>query len=68
MEELKLYRCEFCGTSYKEKKRCIECEKSHKKPVKIIDSRYVAENDNKKGYPVSITVQMEDGNKVIYKR
>lgn len=68
MKEQKLYICEYCNTSYKDKKQCQACEKGHCKPVKIKDCRYISLNNNIKGYPNSIYVEMEDGTTQIYKR
>lgn len=68
MKELKLYQCEICGTQYKEKNECKECEKRHIQPKKITGTRHLSYKKNQKGYPVSITVEMEDGNTVTYKR
>lgn len=68
MKELKLYTCEFCGTNYKEKTICMQCEKTHKKPVKIKSSRYIPDKNNNKGYPISLEIEMEDGKTVTYKR
>ena len=30
MKEKKLYTCEICNTNYADKKKAIECEKTHK--------------------------------------
>lgn len=68
MKELKLYQCEICGTQYKVKNECKECEKRHIKPKKINGTRYLNFKDNNKGYPVSISVEMEDGVTITYKR
>lgn len=51
------YICEVCGTEYKEKVKARECEDRHKQPVKIVSCRYRP-----------ITVRMNDGKDVIYKR
>ncbi len=68
MKELKLYQCEICGTQYKNKAECKECEKRHIKPKGITGTRYLNFKDNKKGYPVLISVEMEDGFTITYKR
>lgn len=68
MKEQKLYVCDFCGTQYKEKKACKECEESHVAPVKIKNCRYIAMKDNHKGYPTQIHVEMADGTVQIYKK
>lgn len=68
MKEIKHYICEICGTEYKEKARCVQCEKSHCKPEAIVKVKYISYDTNRKGYPISITVKMEDGSEQIYKR
>ena len=68
MIEKKMYQCEICGTEYSDKSKCKECEKSHRVPDTIVDARYVAKSFNNKGYPVSVTIRMDDGKDIIYKR
>lgn len=68
MKETKLYTCEFCGTSYKEKSKCQQCEENHSKPVKIVDAAYASFKGDESGYPKRITVEMEDGEEVEYRR
>ena len=68
MKEIKRYVCETCNTEYKEKSACQKCEKTHCKPVEISKAKYIPIANNLKGYPVSITVKMEDGTEQIYKR
>lgn len=63
-----LYVCEVCGTSYNSKIKCEQCEKSHKKPVKIVEANYVSFNNNTKGYPHSIRVEMDDNEVILYRR
>ena len=68
MKEVKHYPCDICGTEYNDKEKCKRCEKSHCTPKEIVKARYTGFCYNAKGYPVSITVKMEDGKEVIYKR
>lgn len=68
MQELKLYRCEFCGTTYKGKENCKQCEKGHKTPVSVKASKYLSIAQNAKGYPEYVDVEMSDGQIVRYKR
>lgn len=68
MKEVKHYICEICGTEYNDEKKCEACESGHCKPVKIMKAKYLSIDNNKKGYPVSIIVKMEDGTEQIYKR
>ena len=67
MKKIDLYVCEICGTQYKEKAKCQECEKTHVRPVQIIDEKYMAKNCNGE-YPIYIMVKMEDGKTITYKR
>lgn len=68
MKKVEYYICETCGTQYKFKADCEKCEKSHCKPKEIVKSRYIKFADNEKGYPIAITLKMEDGKEVTYKR
>lgn len=68
MKEIKLYECSICHTTYRERLKCKDCEKSHRIPVKINNYRHLSLSQNKKGYPESITVEMDNGDKVVYKR
>lgn len=67
MKELKLYTCEFCGTNYSQKRVCEECEKSHLIAKKIKRQRFVSMKNNRKGHPISIDVQFDNGDIVTYK-
>lgn len=68
MKALKLYQCEICGTQYKERLECEKCEKTHIQPKAIVGAKYIRMRDNAKGYPLAITVMMEDGQSLQYKR
>lgn len=68
MKEQKLWVCDFCGTQYKDKSDCVKCEKSHRVPTEIKDTRYIAMKDNLKGYPTQIHVKFDDGTVQVYKR
>lgn len=68
MKELKLFVCEICGTQYNEKKKCQECETSHKKPKNIVHARYVPYRNNKSGYPNKIEVEFSYGEVLSYCR
>ena len=67
MKKIELYVCDVCGTQYKEKIKCQDCEKSHVRPLQISGLKYMPKECNG-GYPVHITVKMEDGKIVTYKR
>ena len=64
MKEVKLFQCELCGVSYKDKQKCEQCEKSHVKPVKIVGRKF----NNRPGYPSQVFVLMENGVSLTYKR
>ena len=68
MKERVLYTCEFCRTDYANKADAMRCELSHKKKLKIVDSRYLAQAQDESGFPTAITVQSEDGARATYER
>lgn len=68
MKEEVLYTCEVCHTDYADKAEAKRCEENHKKKLKIVDSRYLARAQTLIGFPITITVQSEDGIRVTYKR
>lgn len=68
MKEISLWKCEVCGTEYKEKAACKKCEERHKKGGKIVKMRYLPYTSDQSGYPNKITVEFEDGVKKIYSR
>lgn len=41
MKKIEKYRCEICKTEYSDKTKCLQCEKNHKTPVEITDTRYL---------------------------
>lgn len=67
MKAIKMYKCEHCGTMYNSEQKATECEKYHQTCRKI-----VRENHKPLGvdtfYPLSIHVEMSDGEIVSYKR
>ena len=68
MKKRVLYTCEFCRTDYADKAEAMRCEESHKKKLKIVDSRYLAQAQDESGFPATITVQSENGERATYKR
>lgn len=68
MKEVKHYVCEVCGTEYSVKQRCQKCEKNHKKIKKLISEKHQGFSMNSAGYPISITVEMDDGKELTFKR
>lgn len=56
MKNLTLYVCEICGTQYKDKIRCEQCEKGHRTDLIITGTRYLPYPQDKTGIPVTIDV------------
>lgn len=68
MKKIELYACEVCGTQYKEKLKCQQCEKSHKKPVVIVKEMYEPVEKGRNNYPSRLHVKMSDENVIVYVR
>ena len=68
MKEIILYQCEVCETTFSDAKKAKECERAHKKIIKIISSKYRPYTSAKDGIPDNIIVELNDGSKVRYKR
>lgn len=68
MQELKIYRCEICGTTYNTKYKCQECERGHRKPREMKPAKYLPMSQDATGYPIHIDVTMDNGKKVRYER
>lgn len=64
MKELKLYQCEICKTQYNEKRKAVECEKSHLPYIAVMNSRY---KPNGK-YPETVRITFADKHQFIYYR
>ena len=37
MKDVTLWKCDICGTEYRDKKKCEQCEAGHKKKGKIVN-------------------------------
>ena len=61
MKETTLWKCDICGTEYRDKKKCEQCEAGHKKKGKIVKMRHLPYTSDQSGYPDKITVKFEDG-------
>lgn len=68
MKEVKQYICECYGVQYADKAKAQECEINHKSAINILYQRFLSKKNDASGYPISITVKMADGKKVVYKR
>ena len=63
-----VYTCELCGTSYSDKNKAEECEKTHKTGLKIVKSGYLPYEHNAKGFPSWILVMSKAGEEAKYRR
>lgn len=68
MIERKLYECEYCYTSYSDKKEAEKCEKGHVHIKKIVESKYTALKSDQTGKPSKILVELMDGTQQWYRR
>ena len=55
MKETTLWKCDICGTEYRDKKQCQKCESNHKKEGKIVKMRHLPYTSDQSGYPDKIT-------------
>lgn len=68
MKKTALWKCDICGTEYRDKKKCEKCETGHKKNGKIVKMRHLPYTSDQSGYPDKITVKFEDGVEKMYSR
>ena len=68
MKEVAKYQCEYCHTEYREKNKCVECEKNHKIKPKIKKSVFQPYEQDRSGYPMRINIEFENGEVITYKR
>lgn len=68
MKKVEKYVCEYCHTEYTDSSKCAECEKNHMVISRIVSARYLSRSMRGTGDPVSIEVEMSNGQKLIYKR
>lgn len=68
MKKVEHYICEICGTEYKDKKACTECEEGHHKPERIDGATYVSMKNNGSGYPTRVHIKMSNGEIITYRR
>ena len=68
MKEIKKYRCEICQSEYLDKQAALDCEKCHHAVNKITEMRYLPKNLGRDGYPVTVSIQFDDGKIVKFKR
>lgn len=68
MKEQIIYQCEICGTPYRERLACKNCEKSHKVKAAIVNARYLSQKQNQQGFPQAVELEFSDGSRAWYKR
>ena len=71
MKQITLFQCEICGTEYKFKNDAEKCEKHHIKPAfpPVAAGFYKPFNQQcADPYPYKVILEMEDGNKLVYRR
>lgn len=68
MTEKKLYICEKCKTAYANVKDCQKCEEGHKPAKRIRDQKYIAISNDHTGYPSYVSLVMEDGVIIRFRR
>lgn len=61
MKEIKLYRCEICGTQYNDKEKAKKCEKSHITDFKVTDMKFKPYTVDESGFPIKIEITTPDG-------
>ena len=67
MKKIEQYKCKICGAVYASKQDCAACEKQHVKAHHIVKQFHRQMNVCAK-YPHTITVAMEDGSIIEYKK
>ena len=69
MKDITLWKCDICGTEYRDKKNSVRNAKViTKKEGKIVKMRHLSYTSDQSGYPDKITVKFEDGVEKMYSR
>lgn len=68
MKELTKYKCDYCGTEYKNKSDAQQCESNHKVDAQISKCHWLNYTQDHSGYPQKVYVKFENGNIIEYKR
>ena len=68
MKPLQKYQCEVCRVEYTSEKVALDCERGHKIPQTVVRARHLPKGQGRDGYPVTVTVCMDDGKEITYKR
>ena len=62
------YMCEKCGTYYTLAEDALRCEEGHVPAKRVRDQKYVAIANDRTGYPTYVSLVMEDGKIIRYRR
>lgn len=72
MKSIFIYQCEICGSQYKFSSDAEACEKFHVKPNKTLGIESAMyqpyHQQGASQYPHKITVVMQDGKRIDYRR
>lgn len=73
MKTIHLFQCEICGTQYKFSEDAIKCEKFHVQPkglgFGVSTCKYQPYHvQDANPYPIKVTIVMEDGKHIDYRR
>ena len=71
MKTVEKYECEICRAIYSDKEICLECEKSHSKPVSVTAMEYTPRSSMEHyndGFPIKVKVTFENGVAIGYRR
>lgn len=68
MKKLELYQCEICGTQYNDKRKAVDCEKSHLVDIKITNMVFKPISMEASGFPIKIEITAANGKKAVYRR
>lgn len=67
MKKVEQFKCDYCGTLYKDRSECAKCEDQHVTAVEIVVQRHFPAKVHAK-YPPRIDVKMSDGTVSVYER
>ena len=67
MKRVEQFKCDYCGTLYKDKSECAKCEDQHVAAVEIVAQHHLPAKVSAK-YPQRIDVKMADGTGYVYER
>lgn len=62
------FMCDKCGTCYAFAEDALRCEEGHVPAKRVRDQKYVSIASDKTGYPTYVSLVMEDGRIVRFRR